>query len=110
MLADAHISSLGYLWSNLAAECLILRSVIISPRRLWSIQTNSKSNLQLLHFILMLKAVIPLNLGIQSTHLSQDVAEKLSGLMPSRFSSEVVDDELLFASAALYSIPVFRLE
>ena len=53
---------------------------------------------------------MPLNLRIQSTHLSQDVAEKLSGLMPSQLSSEVVGDELLLASAALNSIPVFRLE
>ena len=43
----------------------------------------------------MLKAAIPLNLRIQSTHLSQDVAEKLSGLMPCRFSGDVVGDELL---------------
>ena len=58
----------------------------------------------------MLKAAILLNLRIQSTHLSQDVAEKLSGLMPSQISSEVVGDELLLASAILNSIPVFRLE
>ena len=48
----------------------------------------------------MLRAAILLNFRIQTTQLSPDVAEKLSGLMRSEFSGDVVG-ELPLAPALL---------